>query len=145
MAFVHDLVHRLRPGHLFLFLSDGLMAYHYALSAHLGFWRLSPRTARPVWVVASGFVYAQVIQVTRGRRLLAAFPHAVSGTLAQARPRLQVALVLGLFRVIFPPLPLYLTGVQEGLLRLSRTQNHRPDFAQLPTPTIVRRVLGNYP
>ncbi len=91
MAFIHDLVHRLRPGHLPVFLSDGLMAYYYALTAHVGFWRSSPRTARPVWVVASGFVYAQVVKVTRGRRLLAAFPRAIAGTLVQARHRLQLA------------------------------------------------------
>jgi len=54
-----------------------------------------------VWVVASGLVYAQVIKVTRGRRLLAAFPRAVSGTLAQARHPLQAAGFSGKIQTAF--------------------------------------------
>jgi hypothetical protein len=91
MAFAHDLVHRLAPGHLPLFLSDGLMAYYYALTAHLGHWQPLPPSQRPVWVVAPGLVYAQVVKVTHGRRLLVAFPRAVCGTLLQAKLRLQAA------------------------------------------------------
>jgi IS1 family transposase len=137
MAFVHDLVHRLRPAPLPLFLSDGLMAYYYALTAHPGSWQVQPRTRRLVWVVASGFVYAQVIKVTRGRRLLAAFPRAVSGSLAHARLRLQRVGFSGKIQTAFIE-RLNLT-VRHGIAALARRT-----WATYRTPDRLRLHLELY-
>ncbi len=101
MAFVHRLVHRLQPGHLPLFLSDGLAAYFYALSAHFGTWQQNPDKDQPIWQVSVRLVYAQLIKVTRWRRLLAAFPRAVCGTLEQARQRLRQAGFSGKIQTAF--------------------------------------------
>jgi hypothetical protein len=101
MAFVHDLVGRLRAGHLPLFLSDGLMAYFYALTAHFGYWSLSPQGQCVLWCVAAGLLYAQVLKITRGRRLLAALPRALCGTLPQARDRLRTVGLSGLIETAF--------------------------------------------
>ena len=85
MTFIHDLAHRLAPGHLPVFLSDGLAAYFHALTAHFGRWQACPRHPQPVWVIAPDLLYAQVVKVLRWRRLLAAFPRALCGTLPQIR------------------------------------------------------------
>jgi hypothetical protein len=71
-----------------LCLSDGLTAYFYALSAHFGTWQHGSEQ-HPVWQVSPRLLYAQLIKVTRSRHLLAAFPRAVCGTLAQVRQHLR--------------------------------------------------------
>lgn len=101
MTFVHRLAHRLQPGHLPLFLSDGLAAYFYALSAHFGTWQHNPDKDQPVWQVNARLVYAQLIKVTRWRRLLAAFPRAVCGTVEQARQLLRQAGFSGKIQTAF--------------------------------------------
>jgi len=60
-AVVHERHHRLQPGFpLPVFTTDGLGLYFYALTAHFGHW-LQPEDARkPVWQIATDFVYGQV-------------------------------------------------------------------------------------
>jgi transposase-like protein len=118
MAFVHDLVGRLHVGHLPLFLSDGLMAYFYALTAHFGSWSLSLQGQCLVWGVAAGLLYAQVLKITRGRRLLAALPRALCGTLQQARDRLRAVGLSGLIETAYIE-RLNLT-LRHGLAALAR-------------------------
>jgi len=58
---VHELKGRLRPGCIPVFSTDGLKNYYYALTAHFGKWELSDGK-KPVWVLLSDFVYAQVLK-----------------------------------------------------------------------------------
>jgi transposase-like protein len=101
MRFVHQLRHTLAAGHLPLFLSDGLNAYFYALTAHFGTWRIHPRSLRPFWQVQPGLVYAQVLKITRWRRLLRTFPRALCGSLVTARQHLQTAGFCGIIQTAF--------------------------------------------
>ena len=53
-----------------VFTTDGLRLYFYALTAHFGHW-LQPEDARkPVWQIATDFVYGQVRKFQRRRRLV---------------------------------------------------------------------------
>ena len=69
MAFkiVHELKGRLRPGCVPAFSTDELKHYFYTLTAHFGKWE--PLDGRkPIWVLFSKFVYAQVIKHQKRRR-----------------------------------------------------------------------------
>ena len=82
--------------------------------------------------MASGFVYAQVIKVTRGRRLLAAFPRAVAGTLAQARSRLQAAGFSGKIQTaLIERVNLTLRRGIAALARRTWATYHTPDRLRL--------------
>lgn len=100
-TFVHQLKHSLADDHLPVFLSDGLALYFYALTAHFGAWRVDPSTLTWVWRVAPTLLYAQVIKITHWRRLLAAFPRVVCGTLPQTRQALKDAGFSGLIQTAF--------------------------------------------
>jgi hypothetical protein len=72
----HLLIHRLRehlaPGCVPLFTSDGLTAYFYALTAHLGQWvkGAGSRSRKPQWQVAPELLYGQVHQSYQRRKLI---------------------------------------------------------------------------
>ncbi len=118
MTFIHDLAHRLAPGHLPVFLSDGLAAYFHALTAHFGSWHAGAPHRPPVWVVAPGLLYAQVVKVLRWRRLLAAFPRALCGTLPQVRDRLRALGFSGLVQTAF--IERFNLTLRHGIAALAR-------------------------
>ena len=67
---VHDLSRTLQPGCVPIFSSDGLRLYFYALTAHFGCWRQPEGSQKPVWKIASVFLYAQLKKIHRRRRLV---------------------------------------------------------------------------
>jgi IS1 family transposase len=85
---VHQVVQVLAPGCVPLFLTDGLKEYATALLAHFGQWVQPPRrqttgpVPKPRWMPLPQLLYAQVIKVTRRRRLVCLSHHVVFGTLA---------------------------------------------------------------
>lgn len=118
MTFVHDLAHRLAPGHLPVFLSDGLAAYFHALTAHFGSWQAQPRHHEPVSVVAPDLLYTQVVKVLRWRRLLAALPRALCGNLPEARDRLKALGYSGLAQTAF--IERFNLTLRHGITALAR-------------------------
>jgi IS1 family transposase len=70
MGVLHALVSTMRPGCLPIFTTDGLKLYFYALTAHFGQWKKSDNGCKPVWIVASELIYAQVKKIVRRRRLV---------------------------------------------------------------------------
>jgi IS1 family transposase len=87
-GFVHQVVQRLAPGCVPLFLTDGFKEYTTALLAHLGQWVQPERRQatgpmpKPRWVPRPQLLYAQVIKTTRRRRLVRVSRRVVFGTLA---------------------------------------------------------------
>jgi len=85
---VHQVVQVLAPGCVPLFLTDGFKAYATALLTHFGPWVQPPRrqaigpVLKPRWMPLPQLLYAQVIKVTRRRRLVRVSHHVVCGTLA---------------------------------------------------------------
>lgn len=69
MAFqvVHELKRQLKAGWVPVFSTDGLKLYFYALTAHYGKWERDEGN-KPVWVLPSNFLYAQVIKHQRRRK-----------------------------------------------------------------------------
>jgi IS1 family transposase len=69
---IHRLREQLAPGCLPLFTTDGLNAYFYALTAHVGSWIKTAGSRRKVqqWQVAAGLMYGQVQKRYRRRRLV---------------------------------------------------------------------------
>ena len=67
---VHDMSQMLQPGCVPIFTSDGLRLYIYALTAHCGCWRQPRGRQKPVWEIASAFLYAQLRKIHRRRRLV---------------------------------------------------------------------------
>jgi hypothetical protein len=51
-----------------IFTSDGLKMYFYALTAHFGYWCPQEGRRKQVWIVATGFLYGQVIKRYRRKR-----------------------------------------------------------------------------
>jgi transposase-like protein len=62
---VHELKSRLQAGYIPIFSTDGLKHYYYALTAHFGEWIVRDGEKKPVWLVLSEFLYAQVIKQQR--------------------------------------------------------------------------------
>ena len=50
-----------------MFSTDGLRHYFYALTSHFGKWQRE-EGKKPVWVMVSDFLYAQVIKHQRRRK-----------------------------------------------------------------------------
>jgi len=67
---VHELKSRLKAGCVPIFSSDGLKHYFYALTAHFGEWVVPNGEKKPVWMILSSFLYAQVIKQQRRFRLI---------------------------------------------------------------------------
>jgi IS1 family transposase len=66
---LHQLKLSLKPGWVPLFLSDGLRAYFYALTAHFGHWLRPPRARTDHWQVDDDLLYGQLIKRKRSRKL----------------------------------------------------------------------------
>jgi IS1 family transposase len=85
---VHQVVQVLAPGCVPLFLTDGFTEYTAALLAHFGQWVQPARrqatgpVPKPRWMPLPQLLYAQVIKVTRRRRLVRVHHRVVFGALA---------------------------------------------------------------
>ena len=85
---VHQVVQVLAPSCVPLFLTDGFKEYATALLTHFGQWVQPPRrqatgpVPKPRWMPLPQLLYAQVIKVTRRRRLVRVRHRVVFGTLA---------------------------------------------------------------
>jgi hypothetical protein len=84
---VHQVVQVLAPGCVPLFLTDGFKEYTTALLAHFGQWVQPARRQatgplpQPRWMPLPQLLYAQVIKVTRRRRLVRVSHRVVFGAL----------------------------------------------------------------
>ena len=65
---IHGMKRVLAENCLPVFTSDGLRMYFYALTAHFGYWCPQEGRRKRAWIVASGFLYGQVIKRYRRRR-----------------------------------------------------------------------------
>src|ERR671918_1129428 len=87
-SIVHQVVQVLAPGCVPLFLTDGFTEYTTALLAHFGQWVQPQRRQatgpmpKPRWMPLPQLLYAQVIKVTRRRRLVRVRHQVVFGALA---------------------------------------------------------------
>ncbi len=86
---IHQLCHRLAPGCLPVFTSDGLRLYFYALTAHFGQWVVITGRRRHQWQVAPDLIYGQVKKIYRGRRLARVIYVMRCGTLADLQAALR--------------------------------------------------------
>ena len=66
---VHAVCLTLAPGCVPVCTSDGLKLYYNALTAHFGEWLTDPATGKPIWRVALGLLYGQVVKAYRRRKL----------------------------------------------------------------------------
>ena len=84
---VHQVVQRLAPACLPLFLTDGYKEYATALLTHFGQWVPPPRRQdkgphpKPRWLPLPQLLYAQVVKTIRRRRLVGVRHRVVFGTL----------------------------------------------------------------
>jgi IS1 family transposase len=84
---VHQVVQRLAPACLPLFLTDGYKEYATALLTHFGQWVQPPRRQdkgphpKPRWLPLPQLLYAQVVKTIRRRRLVQVRHRVVFGTL----------------------------------------------------------------
>jgi hypothetical protein len=85
---VHQVMERLAPGGVPLFLTDGFREYPTAFLAHVGQWVQPPRrqaqgpVPKPRWMPVPELLYAQVVKHYRHRRLVQVRHRVVFGTLA---------------------------------------------------------------
>ena len=83
---VHQLVQRLAPDCVPLFLTDGFKDYAMALLAHFGHWMQPERrqdkgpVPKPRWMPLPGLLYAQVVKSYRRRRIVGVKHRVVFGT-----------------------------------------------------------------
>lgn len=88
-AVVHDLFQILRPGCVPIFSTDGLKLYFYSLTAHFGYWRQPEDDQKPIWEIASTFLYAQLKKIHRQRRLVRVERRMMWGELEQLKDGLK--------------------------------------------------------
>ncbi len=69
-ALVHDLKHRLPPGCVPAFTTDGLRSYFYALTAHFGHWHTPAGARVPHWLVEPGLLYGQLVKRRQRRHVV---------------------------------------------------------------------------
>lgn len=97
---VHELKGRLRPGCVPVFSTDGLRHYFYALTAHFGRWETADGK-KPVWVLVSEFVYAQVIKHQRRHRTVQVERRMLWGDAKNYREQLKIAGLSGKINTSF--------------------------------------------
>ena len=97
---VHELKHRLRPGCVPVFSSDGLKHYFYALTAHFGRWE-RPEGKKRVWTLLGEFAYAQVIKHQRRHRTVEVERRLLWGNGVNFRDRLKAAGLSGRINTAF--------------------------------------------
>jgi len=86
---VHELKSRLKADRVPVFSTDGLQHYYYGLTAHFGEWIVSAGEKKPVWLVLSDFLYAQVIKQQRRFRLVSVEQRLLWGSAEEYRSRLK--------------------------------------------------------
>jgi IS1 family transposase len=86
---VHELKSRLKDGCVPVFSTDGLQHYYYGLTAHFGEWIVRAGEKKPVWLVLSDFLYAQVIKQQRRFRLVSVEHRLLWGSAEEYRSRLK--------------------------------------------------------
>jgi hypothetical protein len=97
---VHELKGRLRPGCVPVFSTDSLKQYFYSLKAHFGKWELLDGR-KPIWVLFSNFVYAQVIKHQKRRRTVEVEQRILIGDGENYRTRLKTAGLSGRINTSF--------------------------------------------
>jgi IS1 family transposase len=85
---VHELKGRLKAGCVPVFSTDGLKHYYYALTSHFGKWKREDGK-KPVWVMLSDFLYAQVIKHQRRCRTVEVERRMLVGEEGEYRKRLK--------------------------------------------------------
>lgn len=86
---VHELCHRLAPGCLPVFTSDGLSLYFYALTAHFGQWVGGIGQRARHWQVLPGLIYGQVKKTHRRRKVVRVTRVMRCGTVGDLRAALR--------------------------------------------------------
>src|SRR5438552_3728574 len=69
-ALVHELKHRLAPNCVPAFTTDGLRAYFYALTAHLGHWHQATGGRATQWQVDDQLLYGHLVKRRERRHLV---------------------------------------------------------------------------
>jgi hypothetical protein len=69
--------------------STGLQHYYYGLTAHFGEWIVRAGEKKPVWLVLSDFLYAQVIKQQRRFRMVSVEHRLLWGSVEEYRSRLK--------------------------------------------------------
>lgn len=98
---VHDLCQILQPGCVPIFSSDGLKLYFYTLTAHFGYWRQPGDGQKPVWEIASTFLYAQLKKIQRHRRLVRVERRMLCGELEHLKDGLKTLGLSGKINTAF--------------------------------------------
>ena len=98
---VHDLCQMLQPGCIPIFTRDGLKLYFYALTAHFGSWQQPEGARKPVWVIASAFLYAQLKKIHHRRRLVRVERYMLWGELSQLKDGLKALGLSGRINTAF--------------------------------------------
>jgi IS1 family transposase len=86
---VHELKRRLKADCVPVFSTDGLQHYYYGLTVHFGEWIVRDGEKKPVWLVLSDFLYAQVIKQQRRFRLVSVEHRLLWGSAEEYRSRLK--------------------------------------------------------
>lgn len=97
---VHELKRRFSAGCVPVFSTDGLKHYFYALTAHFGKWEVGDGK-KAAWVLASDFVYGQVIKHQRRRRTVEVERRFLWGNKDQYKGRLKEAGLSGRINTAF--------------------------------------------
>jgi len=100
-SFLHQLKARLQPKCVPLFLSDGLRAYFYAITAHFGHWYRPEKARKDHWQVAESLLYGQLVKHKRGRKLAYAITRMLRGERKDLREKLKAEGLSGLVQTAF--------------------------------------------
>jgi IS1 family transposase len=98
---MHELKGRLHAGCVPVFSTDGLKHYFYALTAHFGKWEWQGGSKKPIWVLLSDFVYAQVIKHQRRHKTMEVERRILWGEEGSYRERLKSARLSGRINTSF--------------------------------------------
>jgi IS1 family transposase len=100
-SLLHHLMLSLKPGWVPLFLSDGLRAYFYAITAHFGNWFRPPRARTDHWSVDEQLLYGQLVKHKHGRKLAYAITRMLWGQRKALIEKLRSVGLSGLIQTAF--------------------------------------------
>jgi IS1 family transposase len=100
-SFLHHLKLSLKPEWIPLFLSDGLRAYFYAITAHFGSWFRPPRACTDHWQVEDQLLYGQLVKRKRSRKLAYAITRMLWGRRKALIQKLKSVGLSGLIQTAF--------------------------------------------
>lgn len=98
---LHQLKLSLKPGCVPLFLSDGLRAYFYAITAHFGSWFRPPRARTDHWQVDDQLLYGQLVKRKRSRKLAYTITRMLWGKRKALSQKLKSVGLSGLIQTAF--------------------------------------------